>query len=80
MSLLNVVPNSVLVQQEQTQALAAAAIDRQPLLDSLAGHVSRCFNAARNAKMSAGNGSMRSIDNQLLSALRARQGSKNRTS
>lgn len=74
MSLLNVVPNAVMVQQEQAQALAAAAIDRQPLLDSLAGYVRKCFDAARNAKQAAGNGGMRSVDNQLLSALRARQG------
>ncbi len=74
MSLLNIVPNAVLTQQEQTAALADAAIDRQPLLDNLAGYVRKCFDAARNAKQSAGNGGMRSIDNQLLSALRARQG------
>lgn len=76
MSLLNIVPNSVLVQQEQAQALATEALesDRRPLLDNLAGHVRKCFDAARNAKQSAGSGGMRSVDNQLLSALRARQG------
>jgi hypothetical protein len=76
MSLVNIVPNSVLVQQEQAAAIAKADAEasRQPLLDSLASHVRRCFDAARNARQSAGSGTMRSLDNQLLSALRARQG------
>lgn len=76
--LLRVIPNEVLLQQEQEQAAAAAAAAdaaaNPMLLDNLAAYVRKCFDAARNARQTTGAGSMRSVDDQLLSALRARQG------
>lgn len=76
MSLLNVQSNAQLDEQAST----AAAIDRdastsrEQVLDGLAGYVRKCFSAAQSAKQSAGSGTMRAINDQLLSALRARQG------
>ncbi len=75
MSLVRVVPNAVLVQQEQAQAIATAAdASRNQLLDSLATYVRQCFEAARNARQAKQAPGARSIDDQLLSAMRARQG------
>ena len=75
MSLLNVQSNAQLDAADQQAAMdRRAANDREMVLDGLAGHVRKCYSAAKNAKQSAGTGGMRSVNDQLLSALRARQG------
>lgn len=76
MSLLNVQSNAQIAAQEAADAAIqrSAESSRGPLLDGLANYVRKCFSAAQNAKQSGHSGTARSINDQLLSALRARQG------
>jgi hypothetical protein len=73
MSLLNVQSNAQIDAQEAALQRSESA-SREQLLDGLAGYVKKCWAAAKSAKQSVGSGQTRSINDQLLAALRARQG------